>query len=238
MAWKFKSGETIFHVRVLGECPFHLYLPLMKTIRILALLFLLPISIGIIAGCSKSSTSPPNTTPPATPAVGSTFTTIDNNSDTTYNAVLATTLPDTAHHGCTSVELSQTNAANNGVDIYYESLLTDGDLAIEGASSGWGNPGVFEVLPFVTHTTVIDTFTQNDNGTIVRDSVVSMYDGPGKPFVLNNQTYQTDSVTVTAFFVGMGASLQYGYSFIPALGLIAYYNNGSTIQWLISYTPK
>jgi hypothetical protein len=220
----------------------YLFFACMKNLHIPDLLFLLAAFVSF-TGCSKSSTSADPATSGAIPAAGSSFTTLDNNSDTTSDIVVAipSGLADTAHHGSTSVEISVTHSSNGGNNVYYESFLTDGDLALEGASSGWGAPGIYEVLPFVSHTTVIDTFTQNDNGTIVRDSINTVYSGAGKAFVLNNQTYQTDSVTVTVFYLGLGAgvsSLQYGYSFIPALGLIAYYNDGSKIQWTTSYTPK
>jgi hypothetical protein len=215
----------------------------MKNLHIPVILFVFAALVSF-TGCSKSSTSPAdNTAPPVIPPFGSTFTTLDNNSNTTFDTVVAipSGLADTAHHGSTSIEISVTQSSNGGNNLYYESFLTDGDVALEGTSSGWGAPGIYEVLPFVSHTTVIDTFTQNDNGNIVHDSVVTLYNGAGKPFVLNNQTYQTDSVTVTAFFIVVGqgtSSLQYGYSFMPALGLIAYYNNSSTIQWTTSYSTK
>jgi hypothetical protein len=211
----------------------------MKKLRIFPLLvFAVLVSF---TGCSQSSTSTAD--PVAVPAVGSSFTTIDNNSNVTFDTVVAipSGFADTTHHGSTSVEISVTQSSNGGNNLYYESFLTDGDLALEGASSGWGAPGIYEVLPFVSHTTVIDTFTESNAGNTFRDSVVSVYNGAGKPFVLNNLTYQTDSVTVTVFYLGLGAgvsSLQYGYSFIPALGLIAYYNDGSTVQRTTSYSPK
>jgi hypothetical protein len=210
----------------------------MKNLRI-PVLFLFT-AIVSMAGCSSNSTSV-NTPPPVIPAIGSSFITIDNNSDTVYDTVVTTTLPDTAHHGCTSVEISITNGQNFGNNPFYESFLSDGDLALEGTSSGWGASGVFEVLPFASHATVIDTFTQNDGSTTYRDSVAAVYSGAGKPFVLDGQTYQTDSVTVTAFYIGLGpgvSSSQYGYSFMPAIGLIAYYNNGSKVQWTTSYSHK
>jgi hypothetical protein len=231
------KNETIGVCQGFRGLPFSLLFAIMKNLRISSLFFVALVSV---AGCSKSSTSADPATTGAIPAVGSSFTTLDNNSNTTFDTIKAipSGLGDTAHHGSTSIEISVTQSSNGGNNMYYESFLTNGDIALEGSTSGWGATGVYEELPFVTHTTVIDTFTQSNAGNIIRDSVVTVYNGAGKPFVLNNSTYQTDSVTVTVFYVGLGASLQYGYSFMPALGLIAYYSNSNATQWTTSYTPK
>jgi hypothetical protein len=160
---------------------------------------------------------------------------LDNNPITTYDTVVATSLLDTAHHGSTVREFSQTNGSNGGNDLFYESYLTNGDLAIEGTSSGWGPAGVYEELPFVTHTTITTTFFDPAASTI--DTITADYHSGSAAYVVNKQSYTTDSVTVTAY--SQGTVLQYYYTYIPAIGLIASYgNSGGYSQWLTSYTAK
>ncbi len=206
--------------------------------RIPAFLFLLAI-IGSVAGCSKS-TSPNNSTSSPYPAIGSSFVMTDNSAVPNYDTIVAIpqAFADTAHHGASSVELSETDSSNGGNTITYESFLSNGDLALEGASTGWGATGVYEVLPFVTHTTVIDTFTQSYGGNVSFDTVTAVYSGAGKPVVLNGQTYQTDSVTVMAFTSSGGGGTEFYYTFIPSLGLVSNYSNGYYWKSLTSYSPK
>ncbi len=206
----------------------------MKSLRTLTLLILISAAFGCLASCSKTSTSPIVTTAAGPiPTIGSTFITVDDNGFTTYDTVVATTSTDAAHPGSTVREFTETNGSNGGVTLIYESYLTDGDLAIEGTSSGWGPPGDYLVLPFASHTTVIDTLNYGYGGNVFFDTVTAVYSGSGMSFHLNNQTYATDSVTVNSKLVG-----QYGYSFIPSLGLIANYTRGGYSQWLTAYSPK
>ncbi len=206
----------------------------MKYIRIPSLLFLLSVALGSISGCSKSSTSPETTaTLPSIPTVGSSFIMLDNNSITTYDTVVATTLLDTAHHGSTVREFNATDASNGGTYSMFQSFLTNGDLAISGTS--WGPTGVFEALPFASHTTVTTTFF--DQGTSSTDTITAVYHSGSAAYVLNKQSYATDSVTVTAY--SQGTVLQYYYTYIPAIGLIANYaRSDGYSQWLTSYTAK
>ncbi len=195
-------------------------------------------------GCSKNATSPPTDTTKKTdttkttdtiPTIGSSFVTIDNNSDTTFDTIVATSVVDTAHHGSTVRQINETSIGPpTGV---YESFLANGDLALEGSTAGWGNSGVFYVLPFVSHTTVIDTFQYSAGGGI-HDSLVAVYHPNSSQYSLNGHKYPTDSVTVTTFLQGAN-SIQYYYTFVPSLGLIAFDSTqGSTSEWLISYSPK
>jgi hypothetical protein len=219
-----------------------LFFACMKYLRIPALLFLVPVMIGGLASCSKNSTAPntTTTTPGAIPAVGSTFIMADNTSDINFDTVIATPAAqsDTAHPGSTSREISQTDSAIGGKTSLYESFLPNGDLALEGFSTGWGAVGVYEVLPFASHTTVRNTFIQSNGGNTAFDTTIAVYNGAGSPIVLNHQTYQTDSVTVTAYIGGVNQTVQYFYTFIPALGLISYYSDGFYSEWLTSYSPK
>ncbi len=211
----------------------------MKYIRISAFLFLVSVMFGNFAGCSKNSTAP-NTAPGAIPAIGSSFTMADNTSDINFDTVTAvpTAQSDTLHHGATSRDIAQTDSAVGGITPFYESFLSNGDLALEGFSTGWGATGVYEVLPFASHTTVRDTFIQSNGGNTAFDTTTAVYNGAGSPIVLNHQTYQTDSVTVTESIGGVNQTLQYYYTFIPALGIISYYSNGFYSEWLTSYSPK
>jgi hypothetical protein len=211
----------------------------MKTIRTPFFLFLVCLTIAV-AGCSKSSspTAPNNTTTTTgpMPTVGTTYIKTDNTSALTYDTVKVTAVIDSIHIGSTVRMITETNAINGGIDTMYESFLTNGDLALDGYSTGWGPAGKFLTLPFVSHTTVKDTFTLFDGVTIFYDTVVSVYSA-GAPYRLNNQTYQTDSVTVTNN--GGGGGVQYYYTFIPTLGLIASYgNSGSYSERVTSYSPK
>jgi hypothetical protein len=160
---------------------------------------------------------------------------LNNNSITTFDTVVATTLLDTAHHGSTVREFSETDSSNRGNSLFYESYLTNGDLAIEGTSSGWGPAGVYEALPFVSHATITTTFFDPAASTI--DTLTAVYHSGSASFVLNKQSYATDSVTVTAY--SQGTVLQYYYTYIPTIGLIASYgNSGGYSEWLTSYTSK
>jgi hypothetical protein len=211
----------------------------MKSLRISAFLFLVSVTFGNLAGCSKNSTSP-TTTPGAIPAIGSSFTMADNTSDINFDTVTAVPAAqaDTAHHGSISRDIAQTDSAIGGITPFYESFLSNGDLALEGFSTGWGATGVYEVLPFASHTTVRDTFIQSNGDNTAFDTTTAVYNGVGSPIVLNHQTYQTDSVTVTESIGGVNQTLQYYYTFIPALGIISYYSNGFYSEWLTSYSPK
>ena len=228
-----RSYETI---RVsLGFNFIPLIFATMKHIKIPTLAFLVYLSFASLTGCSKS-TSPTTTTVPM-PTIGTTYIKTDNQSGITYDTVKVTSVMDTVHAGSTVRMIAETYAVNHGVDTVYESFLTNGDLALDGASTGWGPAGKFLTLPFVSHTTVIDTFTLSNGGNVAYDTVVAVYNGAGAPFHLNNQTYQTDSVTVTNN--GGGGGVQYYYTFIPTLGLIAGYgDSGLNSDRVTSYSPK
>ncbi len=193
-----------------------------------------------VAGCSKSTSTDDggfHSTVPIAPTVGSDFITVDNTSTTTYDTVITCSSVDTLHSGSIVRALTETNGSNGGTINYYESFLPNGDVALEGSSTGWGASGVYEVLPFASHTTVIDIFTQSYAGNTFHDTVTAVYNGAGQSFVLNNHPYQTDSVTVTVG--GDGGGVQHYYSYIPALGLMAYYgNSGGYLSWLTAYNPK
>ena len=211
----------------------------MKTTHIPFLLLLVCLTVGGVVGCSKSTspTAPNNTTTTVPmPTIGTTYIKTDNQGGMTYDAVKVTTVIDSVHAGSTVRMITETNASNGGIDTLYESFLTNGDLALDGYSTGWGPAGKFLTLPFVSHTTVIDTFTLSNGGNVAYDTVISVYSA-GAPYHLNGQTYQTDSVTVTNN--GGGGGVQYYYTFIPTLGLIATDgNSGSYSEWVTSYSPK
>ncbi len=144
-----RRSETILPCQGFRGLPFSLLFAIMKNLRMLSIFFVFSMFAGSW-GCSSNSTSV-NIPPPTVPPDGSTFTTSDNNSNTTFDTVVAISsgFADTAHHGSTSVEISVTLSSNSGNNVYYESFLTDGDVALEGSS--WGASGIYEVLPFTTH---------------------------------------------------------------------------------------
>jgi hypothetical protein len=198
---------------------------------------LVPAIAGFIslASCSSSSTSPSNTNTVPMPTIGSSYIKVDNSSITTFDTVKATTKLDSIHVGGTVRMVVETDAANGGKDTILESFLTNADLALEGASSGWGPVGKYVELPFVSHTMVTDTFSNEYGGVFSHDSVVAIYNGAGKPFHLNGQTYPTDSVTVASF--SQGTEIDYYYTFIPTLGIMASTgNSGGYSDWVTSYS--
>jgi hypothetical protein len=218
----------------------------MNYLRSSVLLFLIFSAFVSLTGCSKNSTSPPSTTDTTKktdtttspiPTIGSSFITVDldNGLDTTFDTVVATSVVDTTHHGSIVREIVEASTLTLQT---FESFLTNGDLALRGVA--WGNTNVFEVLPFASHTTIIDTFLiSNGIGGFDRDSVAAVYNSGSQPFVLKNKSYATDSVTVFYKDLTIGAGYLEHYTFIPSLGLIAYDNtDGNSFEMLVSDSLK
>ncbi|HEY3874482.1 MAG TPA: hypothetical protein VGM92_03320 [Candidatus Kapabacteria bacterium] len=188
------------------------------------------------AGCSSSSSpsTTTNTATPIIPTIGTTFQTadIDNGSDLSHDTIATAAVVDGLHTGST---VRAVRSFGKGLLTTYESFLPSGDIAIQGTI--WGEYA-FKVLPFASHTTVRDTFW---DGTAV-DSIAAVYNGPGTNFTLNGQSYPTDSVTVSYTYSVGDYTYEENYSFIPALGVLAYdrseANGGGICEKLVSYGAK
>ncbi len=210
----------------------------MKYLRIPALFLL--IASGSVTGCKSNSTAV-NTPPPVIPPLGSTFVIThlqDGNTDNTTYTVLAT---NDTNKPSSKVFLMQGVTSIGAIDTVEFSYESNGDLSEK--PTVWGDPTIFETLPFVSHANISSTSTPFPGQQTV---TTAAFNGAGKPFTLNGTTYSTDSVTVTIQTITPGDTSVYfyAYSYMPTLGLIAYEQSipppgvDGYIDWTSAYNPK